>query len=104
VDKLKEEHFKIKGPLENTISNAKQEVASYQRELSRNQEISRQLVNDMGKVNQEAAKWQNESIISQGRGAFSTDAGRLTTRDYQNSVEVRSMEDNQFSIMDTTNN
>ena len=46
------------------LANSKQEVLSYHRELKRNQDISRKLVNEMGKVKEETAKWQNESIIS----------------------------------------
>ncbi len=63
------------------LANSKQEVLSYHRELKRNQDISRKLVNEMGKVKEETAKWQNESIISRGIVNASTDAGRLTTRD-----------------------
>lgn len=64
------------------LANSKQEVLSYHRELKRNQDISRKLVNEMGKVKEETAKWQNESIISRGIVNASTDAGRLTTRDF----------------------
>ena len=64
------------------LANSKQEVLSYHRELKRNQDISRKLVIEMGKVKEETAKWQNESIISRGIVNASTDAGRLTTRDF----------------------
>ena len=52
VDKLQESHAAIQEPMQNLLMNADQATLSYQRELKRNQDISRKLVSDIGKANQ----------------------------------------------------
>jgi chorismate synthase len=66
VDRLRDEFEVLREPISSVLNNAEQTNKAYEREVTKNQQISRNVMNEYAKMKEEITKFRGDSSTMGG--------------------------------------